>query len=305
MIDTTKGLTKSQPIIFKLYRYAVDFLQPTKPQNRNYITFSDIHRHVRLEFRKSVFHGKVIGFHHLEIIISAHHLFNDHLHNANDFSPSDCVETLKNVFQKLKFSPEELKEIKVVNIEFGINIILTSPIESIINGIIYTKKTPFILNAAEYDKISASTNYKLIKAYAKGLQEKIRKLGFDRNTFRFEVKSKEHEKIKGWKIYTFQDLLIEKKYNLFFQTIIDEWDYVLMINDLKHDNYNTKDFWEALKNPDVGRDIFADEKEKFYKSLEKKENQHWLIKVQIIDKMVQLSNPQIGLVKNSCLEQMK
>lgn len=53
----------------------------------------------------------------------------------------------------------------------------------------------------------------------------------------------------------------------------------------------------------MGRDIFADEKEKFYKSLEKKENQHWLIKVQIIDKMVQLSNPQIGLVKNSCLEQ--
>lgn len=109
------------------------------------------------------------------------------------------------------------------------------------------------MNAAEYDKISASTNYKLIKAYAKGLQKSIRKLGFDRNTFRFEVKSKEHEKIKGWKIYTFQDLLIETKYNVFFQTIIDEWDYVLMINDLKQDDYNTKDYWEALKKAGCGK----------------------------------------------------
>lgn len=140
MIDTTKGLTKSQQIISRLYRYAVEYLKPTKPQNRNYIAFSDIQRHIRLEFRKSVLHGKVIGFHHLEIIISAHHLFNDHLHNANDFSPSDCVKTLEDVFQKLKFSPEELKEIKVVNIEFGINIILRSPIESQLSMVLFTRK---------------------------------------------------------------------------------------------------------------------------------------------------------------------
>ena len=187
-----------------------DFVQ-CRPKNNYYHSFK--HRthgaKLSLDFRKAMEKGKVIGYGHLEIIASPHYHFNHYQHNGNDFAPTDCIEAIADILTYLGIEQEEYESLKVVNIEFGLNLIPESDIKNLINGLLFYKKTPFTIPDTKkpYFKKTDATNYKQIKAYAKGLQFlDYPQYGIHPNTLRFEVKSKQAKNIKKYGIENAQDV---------------------------------------------------------------------------------------------------
>jgi hypothetical protein len=254
-----------------------------------------------LDFRKVVENGKVIGYGYLDIVISPHYHFNQYRHNGNDFTPENSIYTVADILTYLGIKTQEYNLLKVVNIEFGLNLVPESDIKTLIDGLFFYKKTPFNTGAFPYYKKTDATSYKQIKAYAKGLQFlEYPQYGINQNTFRFEVKSKQAKNIKKYGITTAVDLLEPNTYKQLGQTLLNEWENVLLTNqtpdfsNLKPDEVkfiqsaNKSDFWEDLKTQ-KHRNTFQYKKTKYYKILQRKNNLHTKIKGQIIDKIIQLS----------------
>ncbi|SFI14635.1 hypothetical protein [Halpernia frigidisoli] len=290
MIDFLKAKTENQTYINRLFSYAENYLKPHRPQNNNYVCFSNGSGRFRLEFRKIIYKGKLAGFYNLEICFSPHYLFNNDLHNGNDFAPLECIKTIRETFLKIGIEESELIDFKVVNLEYALNLITGLLIELIVNGILYTKKTSFIIPnpAHQYFKISFSTNYKEIKAYAKGLQfANFPHYGIDINTFRFEVRTKQSKNIKKLGINTIADLLNIEVYNALFQSLNNEWENVLIINLELTNKENTPKFWSDILEQKY-RNKFSKTKLKYYENLALKNDLHHLIKCKIIDKITAL-----------------
>ncbi|QXU50948.1 hypothetical protein KYG33_07855 [Chryseobacterium sp. D764] len=301
MMDHIKLSTESQTIISRLLD--VQSFEHYQHRNNNYMGLCKYGKLMRLDFRKVFENGKLIGFHHLEISISPHYHFNNYKHNGNDFTPENCIKTIFDILTYLGIEPYEYDLLKIVNIEFGINIIPEIDIKNLINYILYSKKTSFIVPNSEipYFKITDATKYKQIKAYAKGLHchGVLNAPEIDANTFRFEVKSKKSANIKKYGINTAIDLFKPETYQKLGQGIIIEWEHILLINkesDLSSlttaevefiQKANKKDFWYQLIT-EKHRNTFGENKEKYYKILKGKSNLHTKIKGQIIDKLIDL-----------------
>lgn len=300
MLDNIKLSTKDQSIINRLAE--LPGFTPYRHRNNNFAGFRRYGNLMRLDFRKSFENGNFAGFHHLEISISPHYHFNNYLHNGNDFAPQQCIKTLKEILQYISIKPDEYNALKVVNIEFGLNIIPETDIKHLIKNILYYKKTPFIIPEPknEFSKRTDNTKYKYLKAYAKGLQfADSPQFRINLNTFRFEVKSKKSLNIKKYGIDDVTDLLKIEIYQRLGQELLNEWDNVLLTNltpdfsNLKPDKVqyikkaNKPDFWNGLTG--ATRNKFSNEKRKYYKILKGKNNLHTQIKGQFIDKILSLS----------------
>lgn len=312
MLDNTKLLTTDLQIINRLALHP-DFVI-CKPKNNYYhsICHKDFGVKLSMDFRKSVEKGQVVGYGCLEINISPHYHFNNYKHNGNDFNQSDCRKTLIDVLGYLGLESSEFEALKVVNIEFGINLIPETEIKDLINGLLFHKKTAFKVGSFPYFKKTDATKYKQIKAYAKGLQfMDIPEYGINPNTFRFEVKSKESKKIKTLGIYTSKDLLKDEVYQRLGQELVNEWENCLIVNtnpviaNINPDNVkfikdaNCFEFWNALlneKNPKK----YGRYKDKYYKILKGNNDIHTQIKMNIMDKIKKLNsvpNSTQGLVQ--------
>lgn len=273
-----------------------------------------------LDFRKSMQNGIVIGYRHLEINISPHYHFNDYKHNGNEFSSKNAIKTLIAILTYLGIDQQEYDDLNVCNIEFGINIVCETDIKNLINGLLFYKKTRFIIpdiNKKPFFKISDTTKEKVIKTYAKGLQfAKIPEYGIDINTFRFEIKYKKSRPLKrilNKENVTANDLLDFETYKIFSQQLINEWEQILLItfdynlNSLKADEVlfiqkaNKVNFWIDMMQPKY-RNKFGRYKEKYYSSLATKNNLQHFIKLQLIDKLFTLaggaSSPQEIAIKS-------
>lgn len=298
MLDNIKLSTENQNIINRLTR--VQGFERYQHRNNNYTGFCKYGKLMRLDFRKVFEGGNLVGFRNCEISISPHYHFNNYLHNGNDFTPQDCIKTVADILTYLGIKPKEYDLLKVVNIEFGLNIIPEADIKNLINGISYYKKTAFVVPNPKtpYFKITDATKHKQIKAYAKGLQfVEHPQYGVNRNTFRFEVKSKQTRNICKYGINTVSDLMEIEKYQRLGQELLNEWDSVLILNlepdlrALRSDEVeyiqtaNKVDFWVEMY-----RVKFARNKEKYYKILQGKNNLHTQIKRQIIDKLIYFQN---------------
>lgn len=288
MIDFVKAISEDQRHVKKLKNYAMTNLKRSKPQNNNYITFSDDTRRYRLEFRKVYLDGELIGFRNVEICFSPHYLFNNNLHNGNQFSPVDSAKIIQSIFLGLGISKIEMTDFRVVNLEYGLNLIVGVSVENLIDGLFYTKKTLFQTRNFPYFKISNSTKFKEIKCYAKGLQFlSFPEYNIDRDTFRFEVRTKKTDMIKTLGIFNVKDLINLDKYNALFQSILNEWQNVLIVNMEVKNKHNTLEFWKILKNHS-DRNKFTKTKANYYKKLERENNLHRFIKLKIIDKITEL-----------------
>ena len=304
MIDNTKFLTHSQTIINRLYQHS-DFVV-CRPKTNNYYSLrhKDFGIKLSLDFRKAVENGKVVGFCHLEINVSPHYHFNQYRHNGNDFTPLQAIKTISDILTYLGVKQREYNELNVCNIEFGLNIIPGANTKDLINGLYFYKKTPFTIPDTKkpYFKKTDATNYKQIKAYAKGLQFlDVPQYGINPNTFRFEVKSKQAKNICKYGINTATDLLNLETYNRLGQSLLDEWENILLTNqtpdlsNLKPDevqfiiNAKNFDFWNDMIQPKY-RNKFGRYKDKYYSILKTKNNLHHLIKLQIIDKLINLQS---------------
>ena len=270
-----------------------------RPQNNYYhsLRHKTYGAKLRLDFRKSVEKGIVRGYGHLEVNISPHYHFNKYKHNGNDFTPENSIKTIIDILTYLGIKPQEYDLLKVVNIEFGLNIIPEIDIENLIDGLLFYKKTPFKVVDFQYNKRTDATSYKQLKAYAKGLQfADVPECGIDINTFRFEVKSKQGKNIKKYGISNANDLTKLNIYKKLSQELLNEWENTLIINqtpdfsDLKTNeiqfvkNANKMDFWNTLMTENH-RNTFGANKVKYFKILQGKNNFHQRIKLQIIDKL--------------------
>ncbi|WP_139422338.1 hypothetical protein [Chryseobacterium mulctrae] len=275
-----------------------------RPKTNNYhsLRHKDFGIKLSLDFRKAVENGNVIGYRHLELNTSPHYHFNNYLHNGNDFTPENCIKTVIDILTYLGIEPNEMNAFKVVNIEFGLNIIPKIDIKNLINGLLFYKKTHFKTEVFAYFKKTNATSYKQIKAYAKGLQfADFPQYEINENTFRFEVKSKQAKNIKKYGIWNAIDLTKLDIYKTLNQTLLDEWESILLVNQMPSfsnlkpeevqfiQSANNVDFWNDLIT-EKHRNTFGLIKRKYYNMLQRNSNLHNLIKLQIIDKLFNLQS---------------
>ena len=303
MLDFIKLRIDNQELINRVFLHP-DFVK-CKPKNNYYYSKyqKEIEKKLQLDFSKSREKGK---FTYVDLCISPHYHFNNYLHNGNDLTPENCIKSIFEILDYLQIKSYELDELKVVNLEVGVNIIPETDVKELINGIYYSKKTPFKVYDSKipyYRRTEKKdSEYKLIKTYAKGLQFQDQPhLGIDINTFRFELKTKIHDKIKKIGIITAEDLLNVNKYPKLAEELIEEWQNVLLINltpdltilkrnEVQFIKQSVKfDFWNDLIT-NKSQNTFSNNKKKYYNILKGKNNLHHLIKLQIIDKIYQLLN---------------
>ena len=280
MLDFIKLRTYNQELINRVFLHP-DFVKCIPKTNYYYSKYQyqkEIQKKLQLDFHKI---NDFNEFDYVDLCISPHYHFNNYLHNGNDLTPENCIKSLKEIFTYLQIEPSEYNELKVVNLEFGLNIIPEKDIKELINGLIYSKKTPFKVYDTQnkpYFKESERQNsrFKEIKTYAKGLQfQEFPEYEIDKNTFRFEIRAKKHRKIKSLGITTAKDLLNIAKYPRLAEEVINEWQNVLLINftpdfsALKPDEVHfikqaqKIDFWSDLI-ANKSRNTFADKKRKYY-----------------------------------------
>ena len=315
MLDNLKLSTKDQSIINRLLGVLEQEFVYYKSEGIFYRSFfhsfkhkdfgSKFSLHFQKVFEKNTSGKKILaGYGYVDIVISPHYHFNNYLHNGNDFTPENSVKSVSDILTYLGIEPQEYDLFKVVNIEFGLNIIPETDIKNLINRISYSSRTAFVVPNPKrpYFKITDATKYKQIKAYAKGLQFADNpQFRINLNTFRFEVKSKQGKNILKYGINTVNDLLKDEVYKTLSQEILNEWENVLILNlepdfsDLKPDEVefiqmaNKKDFWSDLIT-DLTRKKFGRAKAKYFKILQQKNNLHTQIKGLIIDKLLLWSN---------------
>lgn len=197
----------------------------------------------------------------LEIKGSLHYYFNDEKHNANDFYISDCIDTileLQNTFNL------DLNKCSLVNLEYGVNIDPKILVSDLIHNLIYHEKRQFYKPQKHDFKIAGQEAYKLIKAYDKSVQFPE----FCKNTFRFEVKTKQAKFIHNLGLFSLQDLTDRNKYNLLINSLLKEWDNVLLFDKSKtvDDKFYNTNFWDdIIKNGN--RNKFCNQKKIYFKKL--------------------------------------
>jgi len=147
----------------------------------------------------------------LEITGSLHKYHNNGIHNANDFSFTDSI----NVVQELTdLFTLDLKRCFIENLEFGLNVIPDEQVKNVVVWLKFHERNEFRFypelkyakQAGSFQRNGKINTYKIIKAYAKGLQEFNGQTYGDPNTFRFEIKSKQTKYIRKLEIETLEDL---------------------------------------------------------------------------------------------------
>lgn len=221
----------------------------------------------------------------IEILFKPHYYFNNNLHNANDFKIDDCINTIlefKNTFGI------NLKLLKVINIEFGINILSPICIKKLIAYLQYHERNEFkTVPGLAFCKMSfkqksdgTANKYRIFKAYAKGIQFPE---FTDINTFRIELKSNESKYINPLGIYTANDLLNFDCYLNMSNKLLEEWEKVLLLDNVTDfSNLKTseqtkiKDYLNTITWFDISQDPYKNrfnkERAKYNKLVNKKPN---------------------------------
>lgn len=244
MIDFLKIRTFSQSEIIRLR--GLDLVPDYSIQGWECYKISD---RIKLRLKPLYESGEFIGYAFADLSIQPHFIFNNGVHNGNDFSPSDCINTLNKIFKDLGI--RDLAEFQIIGIEFGVNVIPETEIKEIINSILYWKRKPFRRNKADFSLITDSTNHKQIKAYAKGLDavERLKTDEVHPNTFRFEIKSKERKFLN----LTALDLFDFEVYKDFQKRILSDFNLTLFVSKPKTKKGLTikeKRDLKELSNPD-------------------------------------------------------
>lgn len=249
----------------------------------------------------------------VDILFKPHYYFNNGLHNANDFKIVDCINTILELKNTLKI---DLKLLKVVNIEFGINVLSPICIKKLIAYLQYHERNEFrTVPGLAFSKMSfkprsdgTANKYKIFKAYAKGIQFPE---FTDINTFRIELKSNESKYINPLGIYTANDLLHFDCYLNMSNKIQQEWESILILDNVtdfsnlktseqtKIKEYlNTITWFNISQDPYKNR--FNKERAKYYKLVNKTPNnlKNKITKT-ISDKLEYLKSGYISTYKNT------
>ncbi len=171
----------------------------------------------------------------LTIIIKPHYYHNNNVHNANDFTPSQCVKTLNGIAQRLELQ-HALKRLKIVGLEYGVNFVTPYSDVEIVNAVYYHSTNQFYNNKdLAYSKVSykprpdgKANQHKQYKFYSKAIQHPTH---CQPNTLRAEIKSNRSAFIKQRGINSLNDLLILENYNALRSSLIKETKQLLFIHE--------------------------------------------------------------------------
>ena len=91
---------------------------------------------------KYQFKGIIFCFYTNELKISflPHYYFNSNLHNANDFKVLDCMNIINEFKNNFKI---DLEQLKIINLEFGLNVISPIAIKDLITFLAYHNQNEF------------------------------------------------------------------------------------------------------------------------------------------------------------------
>lgn len=216
---------------------------------------------------------------HLNFLLikgSIHYFFNDGIHNANDFSFINSIETILILSAKFKL---DLSKCIIQNIEFGLNILPETDIKEIIKSLKFHERNEFNKDpelqyskrSQKYNSNGIGNSYKVFKAYAKG-QQKFNGITYaDPNTLRNEVRSKQSKYFNKLGIYTLLDLTKPEIYLILSNELIKEFEKILILEKQllgklrKLDKFLNQDFWEDCINGH--RNMFAKQKKIYFKLL--------------------------------------
>jgi hypothetical protein len=136
MIGFLKFRSFNQLTINPLFTHAV-FKHVQSKEHYIYYFEHRQFRKLKLEFRKSSKNLAENEFTYVDICMSPHYHFNRYKHNGNDFTPTNCKQALKEIVEILGIQETEYRELQLVNLEFGVNIIPYTHIQNLITGIAY------------------------------------------------------------------------------------------------------------------------------------------------------------------------
>lgn len=247
MVDGFKGFAVVAEQTITHLKTFIDFTSKVNLDTSEIIGSTEIgyHRGLKFTLRKK---------YSLTIQGSLHKAFNN-LNNYNDFTYTDYVNAIKILTQEIGI---EASELKIQNIEFGVNIpnpVLTFPrIES---NLLLHKLTPFL----PYSKDNKIFGYYCkhqrfsLKIYDKSKQEN---LVFPVLRLEYKVIKIEHLKAFGIKMLT--DVLDNNKIEKVHQLILKDFSHIVMDNcevlekctlPPKENNFYLKardvKFWKRLK----------------------------------------------------------
>jgi len=157
------------------------------------------------------------GLERLIICFKPHYWFNHNKHNANIFRTIDCIKTIERFLRLFQLNKFNFKSLRIINLEYGVNFILPGYGKDLISYDCYHSRNEFIRDRElQFSKISFSYNrkgkpntYRQIKFYSKGFQFPVY---CDKDTLRFEVRTKQSKKINSLGIINIGDLLNREVY---------------------------------------------------------------------------------------------
>ncbi|QBO57445.1 hypothetical protein [Chryseobacterium salivictor] len=218
----------------------------------------------------------------LEVSGSLHKLFNNGLHNANDFTVNDCINTLENLVSRFGLVPDDCY---INNLEFGVNFETPGNVSEVVKWLRFHNKNQFIKYPDLAECYFAGTSYFGVKAYNKTLNYPEYA---QPNLMRFEGKTRQSKYLLSKGIETLSDLLKPTTYSVLLKVLLSEWNNVLIFDKRtkKGKRFCNTDFWlEILENNH--RNTFVNTKKKYYKMLGEKGLQNLIYK-RISDKLDQL-----------------
>ena len=229
----------------------------------------------------------------LEISGSLHKYKNNGLHNADDFTLSDCIKTIKTLCTKFNINPEICYP---TNLEFGVNIIAPIDVSDLVKWLRFHNRTQFVKFPDLKECYFAGTSYFGVKAYNKTANFPQYAIP---NLFRFEGKTRQSKYLNAKDITTIADLTKPIVLRRLAMILLSEWGNVLIF-DKRHKKtakYCNTDYWLDIINS-KHRNTFVNQKKIYYKKLGKNGLQN-LISKGIEEKLNVLNNCAISTISET------
>ena len=260
--------------------------------NNQNLKFSPFYENANLKYYYAKF--KNVSFYiyesgSIKIKGSLHKYYNQGIHNYNDFSKSAFLVVLNELNSLFNINPCQLK---IVGLEYGINIEPPIKSDEIISNLIMHKKVEFentINNTSGNYKQARHFDY-ILKIYNKSKQYKL-----NDEVIRIEIKQNNWREYRNLGIITLQDFMDYDK-RIFINNLILKWNDVLFYNPInfkrddikKWHQYSNVQYWRNLKE-NSSNTTFA----KHYKRLKDINSNSCIdiqknVEIKILDKIFQL-----------------
>lgn len=147
MIDFLKILVTDTAFIEKIYNDDRLIFHNSR-EKLSHFDFETIHSKVTRIYKGILFCFNDNG---LEILFRPHYYFNDNIHNANDFTVKDCIQVINDFIEM--FDIDKPEQFRIINLEFGVNVISDIPVQDLITRAEYHGKNRFLIDSGlKYSK---------------------------------------------------------------------------------------------------------------------------------------------------------